>query len=190
MLAIGVWLYIVFLILIIFRLEILILFGPIIAGFLFGVSFCFPLFLFAAYSYHRVKKIEKGKLLVKVKTSPLETLGKKNIKKFLFAMSILCFFAGVFFFLISSSSFIGLIVIFLIFPLILRMRTDYEFYEKGIRMRARFISWKYFKGYKKDGTEIILIASIKHIWENLWKGNLHFEDKDGKIEKVVKNYLG
>jgi len=70
------------------------------------------------------------------------------------------------------------------------MRTDYEFYEKGIRMRARFISWKYFKGYKKDGTEIILIASIKHIWENLWKGNLHFEDKDGKIEKVVKNYLG
>jgi len=69
------------------------------------------------------------------------------------------------------------------------VKTNYEFYEKGIRIRARFMPWKDFKGYKKEGDEIVLIADRKYFWERLWKDNLHFKDKNGKIEKVVKMNL-
>ena len=162
-----------------------------LTGFLFGFSLCFPLFLLLAYLYYRTEKLEKGKLLLKVKSSPLDVMGKKN-KKYFYVVCIIMTISACVIAYISFSSFpyfLLLAVSITIFPLILKIKGTYEFYEKGIRFRVRFMPWKDFKSYKKEGNKIILIADIKHFWEKLWKGNLYFGDKNGKIEKCLERKI-
>ena len=48
-----------------------------LTGFLFGFSLCFLLFLLLVCLYYRTEKFEKDKLLLKVKSSPLDTTAKK-----------------------------------------------------------------------------------------------------------------
>lgn len=153
------------------------------------LSFLIILLLYSLYIW--VKKLEKGKLLLKVKSSPLDAMGKKNKKYFYIVCTIMAISVGVIAYISFSSFqyFLPLAVMLILFPITFKIKGNYEFYEKGIRFRARFIPWEDFKSYKKEGNEIVLIADIKHFWEKLWKGNLYFEDKNSKIEKVVEKMI-
>jgi len=162
-----------------------------LTGFPFGFSLCFPVFLLLAYLCYRTEELEKGKLLLKVKSSPLDAMGKKNKKYFYVVSTIMAISACVIAYISFSSFpyFLLLAVMLILFPLILKIKGTYEFYEKGIKFMARFMPWEDFKGYKKEGNEIILIADINNFWEKLWKENLYFEDENSKIEKIVKEVL-
>ena len=81
---------------------------------------CFPLFLIVAYFYHKTERMKKGKLLIKVRASPLDAAGK-DARKLIFAFFIIGLLVGVSFaFLSPPPSFVSFLVVFLVLPLILR----------------------------------------------------------------------
>jgi hypothetical protein len=150
------------------------------------------------YVLHRSKleseRVEKGERLLELKASMSEI---KNFRLDLLSLSVLFLILIGFIILITILSILNLlggksiglgqIVNLFLFPagfiILWFMKRTYEIYEKGIRIMVRFYPWNTFKGYTiKNGQVLIYFRSF-------WSGRVVLPDEDGRVEKVIMEYL-
>jgi hypothetical protein len=63
------------------------------------------------------------------------------------------------------------------------MKRTYEIYENGIKIMVRFYPWNIFKGYTVKNGQVLIY------YRSFWSGRVVLPDKDGRVEKVIMEYL-
>jgi|GEM_PF-2867601 len=130
--------------------------------------------------------LEKGEKLLEVKARMNED---KNFMLALLLLFIL-FLIGIVIIVLSwlggKSIEIWQIVILVCIPVYIIpwfMKRTYGIYENGIKIMVRFYPWNIFKGYiVKNGQVLIYYRSF-------WSARFVLPDEDGRVEKVIMEYL-
>lgn len=157
---------------------VIILLGLVVIAF----AYCYVIYK----SKHESKGVEKGEKLLEVKARMIEDKSFRVALLSLFVLLLISIGITIFNWLSGKSIEIWQIVIWFLIPGFIIpwfMKRTYGIYEEGIKIAVRFYPWNTFKGYSVKNGQVLIY------YRSFWSGSFVLPDEDGRVEKVIMEYL-
>jgi hypothetical protein len=143
-------------------------------------------FYFIQRSKLESERVEKGEKLLELKASMSDDRSFRHALLLLFVLFLIAIGITILSWLSGKSIELWLIVYWFWIPafiILMFMKRTYEIYEKGIKIMVRFYPWDTFKGYTIKNRQVLIYS------RSFWSGRVVLPDEDGKVKKVIMEYL-